>query len=257
MKKISILIGAWSSVLAVFAQSSHPLLIPARQLNAQSDQLDRLNKGDILYWQNDRMLGEKPASGNYSIVCPDKTIHTVDDHAACGPVKLHLRVQVQHAPDCQASEGSIAVTPSLGSAPYQFLWSTGAVDDHIDRLTPGKYSCTITDRFGNKEELKDVEIRALNRAPCDASDARKRSPELGFYVYPNPSQGRLSVVMEAPFVSYRITDQSGKTILQDQVAEESGQALDIRLDQLQAGSYFIIMTDGAGAVQSQRFVVIK
>ncbi len=252
MKKFSIFICAWASVFAVCAQSAHPLLIPTRQLDNQSDQLDRLNKGDILYWQNGRMLAEKPVSGNYSIVCPDKTIHAVEDHAVCGPVKLHLRVQIQHAPDCQASAGSISVTPSLGSAPYQFLWSTGSSDDHIDGLTPGKYSCTITDRFGNKEELNDVEVRALDRAPCDASNTRGITH--GFYVYPNPSPGQITVVMEAPFVSYRVSDQSGKTLLQDRV---SGQVMDIRLDHLQPGSYLIAMTGGDGSVQSQRFVVLK
>lgn len=49
---------------------------------------------------------------------------------------------------CDTQGGEITVTPSGGSSPYTYLWSTGEITQSISDLTPGNYKVTITDNNG-------------------------------------------------------------------------------------------------------------
>lgn len=46
---------------------------------------------------------------------------------------------------CGLDNGSISLMPSLGTAPYSYVWSTGATTASIDNLASGTYEFTITD----------------------------------------------------------------------------------------------------------------
>ena len=49
---------------------------------------------------------------------------------------------------CGASDGSATVSVSGGTAPYTYLWSTGATGTTINNLAVGSYTCFITDASG-------------------------------------------------------------------------------------------------------------
>ena len=52
-------------------------------------------------------------------------------------------------PTCNgANDGSVTVTNLIGQGPFTYHWSTGAVTNYIDGLSPGNYSITITDYYG-------------------------------------------------------------------------------------------------------------
>ncbi len=46
------------------------------------------------------------------------------------------------------SDGSATVSPTGGSAPFTYLWNTGATTATINNLSPGNYCATVTDIFG-------------------------------------------------------------------------------------------------------------
>lgn len=53
-------------------------------------------------------------------------------------------------------DGSVKLIPSGGVAPYTYVWSNGEITDSIGALSPGSYSCNITDSSGC------VEIQNIN-----------------------------------------------------------------------------------------------
>lgn len=65
-----------------------------------------------------------------------------------------------------SADGSITLSPSGGTAPYSFNWSTGATTATISGLTAGPYAYTITDADGN---TKADGISVLTPAPILAN----------------------------------------------------------------------------------------
>ncbi|MEL6132699.1 MAG: PKD domain-containing protein, partial [Bacteroidota bacterium] len=48
-------------------------------------------------------------------------------------------------PDCNTANGSISITATGGTLPYQYQWNTGDTTSSIDSLAPGGYSVVVTD----------------------------------------------------------------------------------------------------------------
>lgn len=49
---------------------------------------------------------------------------------------------------CNSSTGSITLTVSGGATPYTYSWNTGDTTSHINGLSSGTYTCTVTDFNG-------------------------------------------------------------------------------------------------------------
>ncbi|RPD39472.1 gliding motility-associated C-terminal domain-containing protein [Chitinophaga barathri] len=56
-----------------------------------------------------------------------------------------------------ANDGTVTLTPSGGTAPYTYLWSTGSTSATVTGLTPGTHSFTITDA-NNCQIVQSIEI---------------------------------------------------------------------------------------------------
>jgi len=93
-------------------------------------------------------ISDLPA-GTYSL--------TVSDNGECISVssvvinqpdnlQLSLTATAQSAFD--ANDGSVSATTGGGTAPYTFVWSTGADTPSIEGLAPGNYTLTLTDANG-------------------------------------------------------------------------------------------------------------
>ena len=81
----------------------------------------------------------------------------VTDHAGCTvqgsitltqPNNLLITGNITPANCHNASNASINLTVAGGTAPYQYLWSTGATTANINNLSSGEYKVKITDREG-------------------------------------------------------------------------------------------------------------
>lgn len=51
-------------------------------------------------------------------------------------------------PTCSVNTGSASVTPSGGTSPYTYTWSSGQSTATAANLAPGVYTCTVTDSKG-------------------------------------------------------------------------------------------------------------
>lgn len=65
--------------------------------------------------------------------------------------------------NCGASNGTVNVTATGGSAPYQYLWSTGNTNNFINGLAAGTYYIDVTDALGCT--ISDTAIVAQGTAP--------------------------------------------------------------------------------------------
>jgi len=81
----------------------------------------------------------------------------VTDHAGCTvqgsitltqPNNLLITGNITPANCHNASNASINLTVAGGTAPYQYLWNTGATTANINNLSSGEYKVKITDREG-------------------------------------------------------------------------------------------------------------
>ncbi|MDH5249666.1 MAG: SprB repeat-containing protein [Cyclobacteriaceae bacterium] len=81
---------------------------------------------------------------------------TVTDETGCSATKtvvltngtlISAEVSLVH-PSCTQANGSIDITPVGGTAPYTYLWSTGATTQDLQNVAAGNYLVTITDAGG-------------------------------------------------------------------------------------------------------------
>ncbi len=62
------------------------------------------------------------------------------------------------------NDGSITIEANGGTAPFTYLWNTGATENMLSNLTPGSYDCVITDANGctlSTDEIVLTEPAAL------------------------------------------------------------------------------------------------
>lgn len=71
-----------------------------------------------------------------------RVYHVID---ACGDFAISA-VAVDY--QCGVTDGSIDLTITSGTAPYEIEWSNGSSDEDISALEPGTYSVTVTDDSG-------------------------------------------------------------------------------------------------------------
>jgi len=62
-----------------------------------------------------------------------------------------LAIQKTNSSCSYMAVGKAKAIPTLGTAPYTFLWSTGATTDSITGLSAGTYTVTVTDALGKKQ----------------------------------------------------------------------------------------------------------
>jgi len=100
-----------------------------------------------LSWSNSQtgLIANNLSNGNYTVVvtdafgCQDSLVSSISSAP-----QLSLSTAVSQ-PSCGFSNGSAVVTPTGGTAPYTFTWSTSANTPSISGLASGIYVVTVND----------------------------------------------------------------------------------------------------------------
>jgi len=101
------------------------------------------------------------AGGIYSVLVTDAVgCSSQKSFTLTNSSTLAVGVSFTH-PLCGQSNGSIDITPSGGTAPYTYLWSTGATSQDLQNGVPGTYSVKITDATGCSVNM-DYALRINN-----------------------------------------------------------------------------------------------
>ncbi|MBI4647997.1 MAG: PKD domain-containing protein [Bacteroidia bacterium] len=109
-------------------------------------------------------FGEQWSTGattqSISGLCPGTYYVTTTDNGAGAPACTNVQsVSVSQPPaitlttsstnsSCGGSTGTATVTPSGGTAPYTYFWTTGSTNNPITNIPSGSYPVTVTDALG-------------------------------------------------------------------------------------------------------------
>ncbi|MDB5272579.1 MAG: large protein [Chitinophagaceae bacterium] len=90
------------------------------------------------------------AGGNYTVKITDASNCSYNgSYTVNEPAAINITSSISNATTCGGSDGAIdLLTISGGTAPYTFLWNTGASSQNIAGLIAGPYSVTISDASG-------------------------------------------------------------------------------------------------------------
>ena len=148
-------------------------------------------------------------------------------------------------------EASVAVTGGSGS--YSYDWDNGGNTATVTGLAAGDYTVTVSDVTGCVDEL--VVIVTVDIVASTNDVAFDHSIQL----YPNPAKSRTHILYqfnETSNLKMTLTNTLGQTVNMQTIHNALSGSIEIDLDQLAEGVYFIQLTDGVNQ-STKRLVVDK
>jgi hypothetical protein len=169
------------------------------------------------------------AAGSYTVTVTDanncSSVRTVT--VSSTNTTLTATSNTQNA-SCGSTNGSATVSPTNGTAPYSFAWSTGSNQQSISNLAAGSYTVSITDANGCLGVISGILVNNLNAPSASTSVISNVSCNGG-------SNGSASVTASggtAPY-SYNWSNNANTTAISN----------------LSAGTYTVTVTDANNCSQ--------
>jgi len=101
-------------------------------------------------------------TGNYMLTVKDANGCSVQNTAFVGePLPMLVNLEPEENKCSGSTDGSVRSTIQGGTAPYQYIWNTGAKTSDIDSIGEGSYTVTVTDA-NNCTVSATATITALN-----------------------------------------------------------------------------------------------
>jgi len=165
------------------------------------------------------------------------------------PAKLNLSSTTRNATNATLRNGSASVKGETNGAPYKFKWNTGATSAQINQVPAGKYSVTVTDRFGCTSVL-DLEVKFT----VSARDQELSVDNLSIAPNPTNEQTLLRVSFrERANLQVQLINTVGQVLSQVQLGNVLQADVPINLANLPAGMYFLRL-QGNGRQRIERVV---
>lgn len=167
------------------------------------------------------------AAGSYTVTITDANGCTGTASGTVGTTTSNISANVSpQDATCLASDGSAMSSPSGGTAPYTYSWSSGGAGSSVSGLAAGSYSVTVTDSKGctatanfsiGSTSGNVTATTSSTDATCTASDGTATaSPSGGAtpYTYAWSSGGTSNVETGLAGGTYTvtITDNNGCTL---------------------------------------------
>ncbi len=139
-----------------------------------------------------------------------------------------------------SSDGALGVLASGGTAPYAYLWNTGATSAFIENLSADTFNLTVTDA-----NLCTATLQAI--VPIATGVEARVGETLGsFSAYPNPTNGILQLQYSSTEDSrYALYSALGQLLLSGNLA--AGEHLEsVDISQLPEGIYYLQISNSKG-----------
>ena len=171
--------------------------------------------------------------------------------AGCGSLGGELVI----TNDDGSSNGSVALIPSGGQAPYSYAWSDSGprpeTDSLITGLTQGRYSVTLTDAEGCASDFfATVSLGTSTLDPIDIGFTR-------FQAYPNPTTQALTVDMtlEGPDqVRLSLLDIQGRELVSRNFDNQLSFDTKIKTENWPSGIYLLQVQTSRGMIHKRIMV---
>ncbi len=174
-------------------------------------------------------------AGNYTLMITDSVDHiSSKSFTILEPDSLAISL-ISIIPESCTESGNISLVGIGGTPPYQYLWNDGTMDS-LFIGTAGNYFLTITD---NNSCVDTSSYELL----LDCLDATKQAEEHGIKIYPNPLYNNDQIVIETPFVNYKLNffNSLGQRILTENITTNK---YTIRLPHFPEGLYWVVLFKG-------------
>ncbi|WP_323755537.1 PKD domain-containing protein [Roseivirga sp.] len=204
-------------------------------------------------------------AGNYNVKVTDKNGCTFSaSYSIDQPNAITADIAVTNTTCFGDANGSVIVTPSGGTAPYTYVWSSGATSKDLINVAGGTYNLTITDA-NNCSSTSSVEIgdsRSLN-VSVQKTDVLCKGESNGAivlnvkggsgtysYVWDNGSEGKVLNNLSAGVYKVKISDAAGCATTASVVISEPTLALGVTVDRTEEFACFGENTGFANAIPS-------
>jgi CotH kinase protein/Chitobiase/beta-hexosaminidase C-terminal domain/Lamin Tail Domain/Secretion system C-terminal sorting domain/SprB repeat len=193
------------------------------------------------------------SAGNYTVTITDANGCNFGTTLFVGqPNPLLGIINVTPVSAIDEEDGMMSITPTGGTGPYTYQWSTGHQTAIVTDMEAGEFSVTITD--ANDCEYETTVVIGVYSAIEEIEGL------LHFSIQPNPSSATFDVLLS--FVQNReltvaIYDMSGKQIKSygPLSGQQVTQAVDIR--EVADGSYLVVVTVEGGKRLEKKIIVAR
>lgn len=169
------------------------------------------------------------ATGLYTVTITDaNNCQLTDSRYVHEPAAaLQLSRYIQNVRCYADSSGSISITVNGGTAPYTYLWNTGATAPALNGLTAGNYTLKVTDANG----CSTIDNLTLT----EPDSAMNISMTIGHIACHAQASGSIALTVSGGTAPYSYYWNNGMTTEDPQ--------------QLEAGSYTVVVTDQQGCTR--------
>jgi hypothetical protein len=170
-------------------------------------------------------------TGTYTVTITETGGCTILDTFTVNNVATFNIFGTVTADSCSANIGAIDLTTVGGSSPFSFLWSNGATTEDVSGLSSGTYTVTVTDNSG----CSDVASFVINNTSVFSTSSILTSDTC------NAGVGAIDLSLSGGASPYTYSWSNGAT-----TEDISG---------LAAGTYSVIITDAAGCIGNETFLI--
>jgi hypothetical protein len=187
--------------------------------------------------------------GNYSVTITDDN-GCIQTAAATitQPAALSATLNAMNASCGICADGSVDLSVSGGTSPYEFSWSNGGTTEDLTGLLPGNYTVIVTDTNGC--QLSDT-ITVNFSTGINSSEAQQN-----ISVFPNPSTDGTFFIRTAGHATgtFYLSDMSGREVYREQMTSDNNGSYRINVA-LPAGTYLFRFENDNQLLHTEKLII--